>query len=150
MAGDNGSEPGVASVAMRAPSARPERSPGEVLREAAATLEPRGAWTQGVWARARDGAPLFSGWDRRAACWCLDGAIEKVTGEDGFGERIAARAALDRTLPSVAAVSWNDTPGRRKSQVIGLLRKAAALADGALEAPGTGPATPGSDPKEAA
>lgn len=80
-------------------------------------LSKRGAWTQGTLARTKSGVRVQY-FDADACSWCLVGALEKcgiiyfdlmVMGKLGFAS-------------SSDAVKWNDTPGRKKSEVIELLK----------------------------
>lgn len=92
------------------------------------------AWTQDVYARARDGRPLAShvGW---AVCWCLTGAISHVattmSGGTDYLRRHATRllnCVLDReTNEPHSLASWNDEPTRTHAEILALIDKAIDL-----------------------
>ena len=101
-----------------------EKTVAEVLEAAALLIEPEGAWTQGVIAADADGGetgPVSPD----ARCWCMEGAIERVTA--GYNNRAAFEAVRDY-LGLHFIHEWNDEPQRTQSEAVDILRKAAAVA----------------------
>ena len=86
-------------------------------------------WTQGTWARDKDGDAV-SARDENAVCWCLRGAIEKhitfepyVTEEDCYFAFDLALGFDHAKTPSddeYHFVYWNDRPQRKVQEVIAL------------------------------
>lgn len=70
-------------------------------------------WTKGSLAKDKKGVPVPP-WSRRAACWCLRGAMLKADAV-WWGISIAPRQDGD----------WNDDPERKFSDIVAFLRKAA-------------------------
>jgi hypothetical protein len=95
----------------------------DILDLAADLIEPPGAWTQGAFARAADGASVVST-DPLAVCWCASGAISKVTGSISSEAVFVVREALRKHLPDFIA-RWNDDPARTQPEVVAMLREAA-------------------------
>lgn len=100
-------------------------TPSEILLKAADLIEQKG-WTQGAYARS--GEFEVSSLHREATCYCTIGAIICATGE----ARMLGRGVVDGTKARLFAmigdhdiVSWNDTPGRTKEEVVEALRRAA-------------------------
>lgn len=95
----------------------------KILRKAAA-LCARG-WTQGEYARMKNGVPCA--WDdKRAVKWCVLGAIWRA------GHDLGALLHVDKPLEILEQVTgtaiheeWNDARYRTKKQVVCALRKAA-------------------------
>lgn len=114
----------------------------DVLERAASLIEPEGAWTQGAFSRNDDGS--CDDKDNTAAsapvCWCAMGAIAEVAGVDPNApftwsrlDNFAAHAyRVLREVPEVALATqvevFNDATGRKQSEVVAALRKAATLA----------------------
>lgn len=104
----------------------------DVLDAAADLIEPEGAWTQGAFSKTKGGrynGDLVA--PRKPACWCVLGAIARVSDSDPTRpfEGIArdAMLALD-CVASGDVPGWNDAPERTQSEVLATLREAAALA----------------------
>jgi hypothetical protein len=101
----------------------------DVLDRAADLLTPEGAWTQGYSARDANGSPVFVD-DKSAVCFCMWGAIAKVTGDLSAQDRRPIRA-ITKPLGWAATPDnlgrFNDTPGRTQAEVVAKLREAAAL-----------------------
>lgn len=91
----------------------------EVLLKAADLIEPEGRWTQRAWARTQSGEKPDADGDN-AACWCLWGAIRQVNGS----HHDEAFEIVNRVVGG-SAIAWNDTPGRKQSEVVQALRKGA-------------------------
>ena len=101
-------------------------SVADVLNRAADLLEKPGAWTQGEWARDKngEGEPL-PGSD---VCWCAYGACYAVNGYTWRGCGLDVVYALDQwsranSYPSIQ--HFNDEPGRTQAEVVAALREAA-------------------------
>jgi hypothetical protein len=79
-------------------------------------------WTQKTCARDKRGLPVAS-CDREAVCWCMIGAIGRVTDGDVFNETVEAlEAALPRGYGFVS--EFNDAEGRKVEDVFALIDKA--------------------------
>lgn len=101
----------------------------EVLDGAADLLTPEGKWTQEQFARDNTGGTYAHGFDQRATCWCVVGAIEKVRHAVALqpGYKDPAVLFLERGIGYVVT-EWNDEPNRTQDEVVEKLRQAAALA----------------------
>src|SRR5688572_12664424 len=97
-------------------------TPAEILNKAADLLEPKGAWTQGWFARDKSRCHVAVE-SSAAVCWCAAGAIERASPPTLYWD---ALNALARVLPTSIAV-WNDSPERTQAEVVAKLREAAAL-----------------------
>lgn len=101
----------------------------QVLELAAELLTPEGAWCQGAAALSTDGRKVAAD-APEAQARCLNGAVHAAAKSLGAGwiERYnAAQRQLRETLGDYREVwRWQDDPGRTQSQVLALLRKAAA------------------------
>lgn len=75
----------------------------------------RKGWTQNTHARGRSKRAVHYN-SRSAVCFCLDGALLRA------GDNGRAYDFLRQFDPS--PIAFNDTPGRKKSEVIALLTKA--------------------------
>lgn len=93
----------------------------DVLERAADLIEPKGAWTQGELARDIRREPTDPD-EPDAACWCLEGALQKVCG------RHEAYQAVRRVVAEPSLWGWNDDPNRTQEEVVAALRRAATLA----------------------
>ena len=102
----------------------------ETLNAAADLLTPEGAWTQREYARDALGNRTLITLD--ATCFCVVGAISKVSGlEPVQVERSGANQALLKVInhpDDAGIVYWNDTPGRTQAEVVAALRAAAVSA----------------------
>lgn len=110
----------------------------DILRRAAALIEPEGAWTQGAFSRNADGSIDMCGEDDepdgRAAnptCWCALGAIAHAAGYDLARKSFPLEGPLkdaSKALGDVVGMpvdDWNDALGRRQVEVVAKLREAA-------------------------
>jgi len=105
-----------------------ELTVAEVLEKAADLLaEPEG-WTQDAFAEDADGnsVPIDS---PDATCFCIRGAIMKVSGErsDGDFQKQAAHLMLN-SFERSALARWNDDDMREQAEVVTALRAAATKA----------------------
>lgn len=101
----------------------------EALTAARELLSDRMKWTQGSSARDAAGFPVGAA-HRRATCFCMIGAIEKVTGGHLVGSsEYAARAVLESVLQCGDIATFNDTPRRRHSEVLKAFDRAIAKAE---------------------
>ena len=96
----------------------------ELYNKAADIIE--SGWTKRTLARSVEGYAVHPN-DRRATSWCLGGAIRlAVYTNEGLKDYKSTMDRLMRNLELREAIArWNDCPGRRKKQVVALLRKAA-------------------------
>ena len=84
-------------------------------------------WTQGTYARDRDGRKAYA-WAPEACAWCALGAM-RVSGHFG-AEYDAARALLERFTPAALAVSsFNDASTTTQADVLALYDRAIAAAE---------------------
>lgn len=107
-------------------------SVADVLERAADLIEPEGAWTQGWFARDKEGEEVNIT-SPRAVCFCALGAIGRIAGDFGsFTWRVRefaeAAAGLAATATQVGLVAFNDAPTRTQGEVVSALREAAAKA----------------------
>jgi hypothetical protein len=79
----------------------------------------RNGWCQGAGARDCDGqsVPYYG---PSAVCFCVTGAIMHIYGRDAA--YVGCINKLHRSIPDVA-VTWNDTPGRTKEEVVAKLKE---------------------------
>jgi len=109
-------------------SSKPER----VLARAKNLLANRG-WTQGVFARDKNGREVSAG-DSKATRFCINGAIDRACrGIKNGSARAAAWSkaadAVQRAVPKpFGAVGYNDATGRKRKEMIALLDEAIKLA----------------------
>lgn len=106
-----------------------ERRAADVLREAADLIEPEGAWTRHELARSASGATVSPS-SGAAVCWCVAGAMQRVTGSDaavGMRSWYQYREALEFFSGVVhwSATGFNDAKGRTQAEVVAALRLAA-------------------------
>lgn len=111
----------------------------EILDEMARLLTEKG-WTQGVFARTQGGAPTDCRSDT-ACSFCLRGALKGATADlpynDGTEANYRLHRALGEVLPReslgayldghVDIISFNDTPGRTREEVLDLIERAKRL-----------------------
>jgi hypothetical protein len=105
-----------------------------VLNAAADLLDKPGAWIQHAWARDSAGRIVDFGDEPKAACWCADGAFEKVLGRR-YVEHGDLRANLQAAFIAVHGCSpmgFNDAPKRTQSEVVQALRAAAKASEPTL------------------
>lgn len=82
-----------------------------------------GGWTQGVFARNRDGEKVCLS-QKEAVCFCASGAIsraaqEQMGGSPEEGENSAnALELLFLCIPGPSIPDWNDSPGRTQGEVV--------------------------------
>jgi len=101
----------------------------DILTAAADLIEKPGAWTQGALARHANGNPVGPA-EANATCWCLYGALDRVTGVRCYEG--AAADVLAGMLPGTVS-GWNDRTGRTQAEVVAALRAAADKARTAAE-----------------
>ncbi len=108
---------------------REPAKPSEILDAAAALVEPEGAWTTRRYARPGAGQLGCDPLADRATCFCMVGAIARVSAStvaEVEGENVAAIAFLRKSLGSWSAIGWNDRA--TQAEVVAKLREAAELA----------------------
>lgn len=125
---------------MSSPS---DLKPSEVLSMAADLIEPRGAWTQGYYARDEGGEQVEAE-EPKAICWCAIGAMAHAIGREiaTFDPVSRAEGYLIDAIGYHSIITWNDAPERTQADVVTAFRKAAELAreDEAAEGPAQSPA----------
>lgn len=98
----------------------------EVLDRAADLIEPKGAWTQGVYACDEFGNDLNPDgqWQPSptAVCRCMYGAVAEIAQPNGY------RCVPPSGSWGLPDTDWNDAPERTQAEVVAKLREAAALA----------------------
>lgn len=100
-----------------------------ILNAAADLLEQPGAWTQGAFAKDKNGFATYPLWPE-ACCFCVLGALERIAGGDtGYAYGVAEDAVRD-LIPSGFVSTWNDAPERTQAEVVTTLRAAAKHAEG--------------------
>ena len=100
-----------------------EQSIAATLNKAADLIEPEGAWTQGHFARHKNGNPIGP-FEDNAACWCASGAIQRIEGRARWGAWDAFDGFIrQRGFDHMA--TFNDAPGRAQAEVVAALRQAA-------------------------
>lgn len=92
----------------------------EYLEKIRALLSEPSKWTQGCMARNPFGVTLSNPEHPEATCWCLVGAVVKIT---PALEREQVLIALQREHGFPSAVQWNDSPFRKHHEVLSLLDK---------------------------
>lgn len=105
----------------------------EVLQKARALLEQ--GWCQDHHAEDAEGAPVPH-YSERAACFCLDGALCRVTSPDTGWKRSPVYEAATDLLSEVAHeleegcdfIDFNDMYGRTQAEVLDLMDRAIGLA----------------------
>lgn len=112
---------------------RPKRA-SKIFARAAERV--RKGWAQGAMALDARGEEVEVN-SRRAVCWCLLGAVERVsppgmlwTFEAGslLDQLGAALREVDPKGREYALAEWNDDPNRTQAQVLKLLARAELLA----------------------
>lgn len=100
--------------------------PSEVLSKAADLIEPEGAWARHQLAKSAHDQ-VVNPTDERAVCWCMAGAMQRITPVLG-NVYYRAHEFVARSLDIPTFASWNDAPGRTQAEVVKALRDAAELA----------------------
>jgi hypothetical protein len=110
------------------PTAPVPTNVADILTAAAEIVAKPGAWTKRALARPDSDSTLEldSALDRRAGCWCVEGAILRAAGEDGDWE--PAFEALKDYIGTRALFQWNDSFDRTQAEVVAALRAAAEKA----------------------
>lgn len=99
----------------------------EILTQARDLISDPARWTRGVYARDAEGRETASR-SESAVCWCVHGAIRKVTGSvyDTLFSGRYAQAALPEGYSEVH--EFNDDPKTTHSDVLALFDRAIKLA----------------------
>jgi len=105
-------------------------TPKSILKDMRNLLEAPERWTQGEYARDEKGDYICSR-SSRAVCWCLMGAVSKVTGSEKAPDESVAVYETYNLLDSLAnkhgeasTADWNDSKGRTHSEVLAFLDEA--------------------------
>lgn len=109
-------------------------TPLEVLRGARELLADARHWIQGADAFDASGTELVNGYEDGATCWCLVGALEKVSGRTMATYHEPAYRIIDDLIdPDMGGDprEWNDAPERTHSDILALLDKAISTAEAA-------------------
>lgn len=84
----------------------------------------RKGWTQGAFARDRNGEGVYSR-DKKAVCWCLSGAI--IAGFDYEYQRWKYSSSIRKKIKELYGrddiLSWNDDRNRTKKQVLEVMEE---------------------------
>lgn len=93
-----------------------------LLQRARAVLTPDGAWTQGWFAKDKEGKTVTSD-SKYATCFCAIGALERVCESD---ELYTAAHALRPFLPPEASgvPGYNDRPTTTQQDILALFDRA--------------------------
>jgi hypothetical protein len=116
----------------------------QALRRAQKLLAEKG-WTQGEMAKDAKGNHSYD--YRRATCFCIAGALDKVTGTDRREAYLDAFTALNEAIPPQArrtkhfvkgiedglepVILYNDAPKRTIGQIFKWIENAIGVADAA-------------------
>lgn len=95
------------------------------LRKAQDLIRDPSKWTQGSFAKTKDGEELVNGYDAGAVCWCAYGATEFVSGQFTSAAEDYLRVAANELGKSVVKV--NDEDGH--AAVMRLYDRAIELAE---------------------
>lgn len=104
-------------------------TPVEILEKARELLSDPKRWTRDALAMTARGKHLSDPTDRRAACWCVFGAIMKCSGE--VSGALNAADVFERANwfgDDESFSSWNDRPERTHAEVLAAIDSAIALA----------------------
>lgn len=105
--------------------------PSELLHAAGDLVARPGGWTQGSYARDKNGntsVEYYTGSQEEASvCWCAKGAILRIASEH-FACTNAAEWYIRQILGFSNLIAWNDEKGRTQEEVVTLFRKAEQLA----------------------
>lgn len=88
-------------------------------------LSKQWAWAQGCYARNRLGV-CCSAENEHAVCFCVIGALHRVYGppsSNPFNRKADKVLRRVRKLGFDSIPDWNDAEGRKKSEVVALLRE---------------------------
>jgi hypothetical protein len=99
----------------------------DILTKAADLLEQPNAWCQGDIAKDAEGNRVPFATDPKACQWCLIGAICHVA-KHAPDDEIAKVGAAISDDEYLTIAGWNDAPERTQTEVVAVLRKAAAKA----------------------
>ena len=102
------------------------QSAAQVLRAARELLSDPARWTKGAW--AEDGAGMeVSPVSPNAVCWCVEGALMRVSGVEVV---TAVGFALEALANVVGDIAWyNDAATTQFSDILTALDRAIALAE---------------------
>jgi hypothetical protein len=106
-----------------------DKSTLQILKAARALITPEGAWTQGFYARTKNGFTVNTQ-SKDACSWCWLGAIAKVSDNIGGPQYEAAHDLFKRVSGEKYPSKFNDAPGRTQAEVLAKFDEAIA----ALEA----------------
>lgn len=108
----------------------------DTLNAAADLLSKPGAWTQGAYSRSKNGSTTSDMVAARPTCWCILGALAKVTRSNPLDPWVGQRRAALDVLEDIIhddAPDWNDYEDREQDEVVAKLREAAAKARGEVQ-----------------
>jgi hypothetical protein len=80
-------------------------------------------WTQGAYARDKDGTDVGLDRSADAVCWCALG----LTFRDEV-DRTTLYAVVESIITERSVSHWNDAPGRTAAEVAAAFRRASSLA----------------------
>jgi hypothetical protein len=100
------------------------------LRAVMALLDSPEKWTKGEYARDANGKPCPA-WSEDAICWCLEGACSSILPRtlDWHPRYRRLERELEKYLPLLGLVEWNDEPERTFEDIQEVLH---AALEGAL------------------
>lgn len=104
----------------------------EALKATKALIDTPKKWTKGALARAESGEPIYTD-DPEAVCFCLHGAVNRVSGHQehlrrGAKDKIAL--AIDTMYPGYGIAEFNDSSETTHEMMLELLDKAIDAAEG--------------------
>jgi hypothetical protein len=106
-------------------------TPLAILRGARELLAKPEAWTKGSCARNSAGLSTIAT-NNDACCFCVVGALMRVSGDSHLGSRSAAFASnfLHKLSPALSAGDFNDDPNTTHADILALLDKGIAQLEG--------------------
>lgn len=102
-----------------------------ILREVADLIEPPGRWTKGSFARDEHQLEV-SEFSPCAVCWCVLGAVRRLTNESNelrWGAQDAIAAGVATVEGNKTAISWWNDSQSAVAPIVAVLRAAADKAE---------------------
>lgn len=100
------------------------KTPLQIL-ESARRLIIKG-WCRGAFSVTKNGRPVYP-WNKKAARWCVAGALSRLDPTSTYEEPKAAEKYLIEAAGTKLLTEWNDKKGRTKKEVIQLYDRAIEL-----------------------
>jgi hypothetical protein len=96
------------------------------IRAVKALLDAPEKWTKGAYARDANGISCSWKYNKSAVCWCISGACSVIIPYTLDWHRRASRLEreLEKYLPLLELVEWNDAPERTFEDIHNVLNAA--------------------------